>query len=68
MAGFNLGGFRAGRSQSEVVGLELGWVWIVGSVWIGSGMITGRRVQSRKGRDWSSSVLIGQALLRGCRV
>ena len=47
MAGFDLGSFRAGRSQSEVVGLELGWVWIVGSVWIGSGMITGRRVQSR---------------------
>ena len=41
MAEFDLGSFRAGRSQSEVVGLELGWIGIVGSVWKGSGMITG---------------------------
>ena len=57
-----------GSGLDAVVGLELGWVGMAGSVWIGSGVIRGGHVQSRKGRDWSISVLVGQALVRGCRV
>ena len=57
-----------GSGLDAVVGLELGWVGMAGSVWIGSGVIRDGHVQSSKGRDWSISVLINQALVRGCRV
>ena len=40
-------------------GLELGGVGMMSSVWIGLGVIKGGHVRSRKGRDWSSSVLVG---------
>ena len=64
VAGFDLGRFRAGHS---------GWVraWMGWDGGLGLdrvGVIRGGHVQSRKGRDWSISVLINQALVRGCRV